>query len=119
MTPKQRKKIRKRERRYFKENSSWLLEQRRSNQLARKERNRAIIRAAKSVPCMDCGGSFHFASMDFDHRPGESKRREVSQLLDYSTDVVLAEIAKCEVVCANCHRVRSFLRGQIGALPHT
>ena len=44
--------------------------------------------------------------MDFDHIG--SKRLEVSRLLYVSgTAALLAEIAKCEVVCANCHRIRT------------
>ena len=44
--------------------------------------------------------------MDFDHI-GE-KRLEVSRLLYVSgTAALLAEIAKCEVVCDDCHRIRT------------
>jgi hypothetical protein len=48
--------------------------------------------------------------MDFDHLPGTGKRRSIAHLLHYkSLDEVKAEIAKCELVCANCHRIRTFV----------
>jgi hypothetical protein len=45
--------------------------------------------------------------MDFDHRPGTVKLFHIGKNT-HSEDAVLAEIAKCDVVCANCHRVRTF-----------
>ena len=64
-----------------------------------------------SQPCTDCGGWFHPAAMTFDHLPGTSKRSEISTLL-YSgyRQVLLDEIAKCQLVCANCHAARTFVR---------
>jgi hypothetical protein len=44
--------------------------------------------------------------MDFDHVKGD-KSAHVSGLLTCSPQRLLAEIQKCEVVCACCHRVRS------------
>lgn len=71
---------------------------------------RAVIRDAKSRPCADCGGTFHFAAMDFDHVLGTAKAFTVSGGHKRGAASVLAEIAKCEVVCANCHRLRTFKR---------
>lgn len=70
------------------------------------------VNKLKNNPCVDCGGSFHTQVMDFDHVSGE-KTANVSGLvrrLRATLAVVLAEIAKCELVCANCHRVRTFNR---------
>jgi hypothetical protein len=76
-----------------------------------RERFAEIIREKKRVPCADCGGTFHFAAMDFDHIDGTDKRFNVSQLRSRGSIRLLeAEIAKCEVVCANCHRVRTYNR---------
>jgi hypothetical protein len=53
--------------------------------------------------------------MQFDHRPGEGKSFDVaSAVRGYSRKRILAEIAKCDLVCANCHAVRTYRR-QIGA----
>lgn len=79
----------------------------------RKQRlRRDVIWTAKSKPCMDCGQTFHPVCMDFDHRPGETKIEPVSHMLSTSGSIpkMLAEIAKCDVVCANCHRMRTWLR---------
>ncbi|MGH2450547.1 MAG: hypothetical protein ACRDGE_04615 [Candidatus Limnocylindria bacterium] len=65
----------------------------------------------KSRPCADCGGSFHPAAMQFDHLPGAKKLRDVSTLVVRGcTQMALEEIAKCELVCANCHAVRTYMR---------
>lgn len=64
----------------------------------------------KDVPCADCGGRFPPVAMDFDHLPGFVKVRLVSAMTRGSERAIKAEIAKCEVVCANCHRVRTHAR---------
>lgn len=48
--------------------------------------------------------------MQWDHRPGTAKRGDVSSLRGRSKDEILDEIAKCELVCANCHVLRTFKR---------
>jgi len=49
--------------------------------------------------------------MDFDHREPGSKRHTVSRMIGRAgTATILAEIAKCDIVCANCHRDRTFRR---------
>lgn len=73
----------------------------------RQIRNRKIIDQAKNKPCMDCGKSFPSCCMDFDHRDKTTKLRAVAKLLSASLSYLLREIAKCDVVCANCHRIRT------------
>ena len=41
--------------------------------------------------------------MDFDHRDGRTKRYTVGAMATRSWRTVAAEIAKCDVRCANCH----------------
>lgn len=68
------------------------------------------LRKWKDVPCKDCGNKFPPECMDFDHL-GEDKTGHVSVLnRTRSEAVVLAEIAKCDIVCANCHRIRTHQR---------
>lgn len=70
-----------------------------------------IIRSAKRKPCADCGVAYPYYVMDFDHREGEVKVSEIARLIhSRSIKRVLAEIAKCDVVCANCHRERTYAR---------
>jgi hypothetical protein len=49
--------------------------------------------------------------MTFDHLPGTNKRSDIATLVR-RTSIALAreEIAKCELVCANCHAVRTYER---------
>ena len=68
-----------------------------------------IITAAKAIPCSDCGQSFPEECMDFDHI-GE-KSYTIADMKSHSVEKLLLEISKCEVVCANCHRIRTKNRG--------
>ena len=78
----------------------------------KRERLRQMLRSAKEVPCTDCGVRYPYYVMDFDHVDGE-KVMLVSQLVNRgSVSKLMAEIAKCEVVCANCHRIRTWNRLQ-------
>ncbi len=83
-----------------------------------RDANREIIIAAKSVPCADCGVQYPPCVMDFDHVTGE-KRFNVGNVVwsRTTTAALLAEIAKCEVVCSNCHRIRTFLDAGEGFEP--
>ena len=68
-----------------------------------------FLRQLREVPCADCGGRFVGHQMDFDHRDPATKRFWLcsGRAALKSRDEILAEAAKCDVVCANCHRLRS------------
>ena len=77
---------------------------------AHNERRLVWARSLKEGSCTDCGGSFHPVAMQWDH-VGTDKLANVSRLAQRASKArVLAEIAKCELVCANCHAVRTHLR---------
>lgn len=57
--------------------------------------------------CADCGYNAHAEALDFDHLPGTEKKFTIANNTRRSQSELMAEIAKCEVVCANCHRVRT------------
>lgn len=76
----------------------------------RQVRHIAMTAKYKDVPCMDCGQRFPPYVMDFDH-VGE-KRGNIAKMATSPRKAVLAEIAKCEVVCSNCHRIRTYNRRQ-------
>jgi hypothetical protein len=64
----------------------------------------------KQKPCTDCGLSYDQCVMEFDHVRGE-KVKDVSKMSLYGNlDRLKAEIDKCDVVCANCHRLRTCRR---------
>lgn len=69
-----------------------------------------FINAHKARPCIDCGHEFPPCAMDFDHVRG-IKRRNVALMKTNSYQTISEEIAKCDLVCANCHRVRTWKRG--------
>jgi len=55
--------------------------------------------------------------MDHDHRDGEIKLFNISDLISrklrVSTETLKKELAKCDVVCANCHRERTYQRRKL------
>ena len=63
-------------------------------------------------PCTDCRQPFPYYILDFDHRPGVDKRFEIAKVKrgNYKWETILQEIAKCDLVCANCHRRRTWQR---------
>ncbi len=70
---------------------------------------REKINEAKSRPCADCGIVYPFYVMDFDHR--DKKIFTIStSWRTRSWKEVLVEIEKCDVVCANGHRARTYNR---------
>ena len=79
----------------------------------KKEMLKEIMREHKSIPCSDCGGELPFYVMDFDHREGEDKIKSVSRIVEFmNVGRRLDEIAKCDVVCADRHRIRTYERKQ-------
>lgn len=65
----------------------------------------------KTHPCIDCGNNDPIV-LEFDHRVGEKKSFNVSDFArsGYSLSTVKAEIEKCDVRCANCHRLATYRR---------
>jgi hypothetical protein len=81
----------------------------------RYEKHRVLVDALKSAPCMDCGNLFPPVCMDFDHVRG-NKRQNVSLMVPYAPEALFDEIAKCDVVCSNCHRIRTQRRRSLQPL---
>lgn len=80
-----------------------------------KKRNsemREWLNELKNRPCTDCGFWYPAVVMDFDHVQGkvldisEMRRRRMAR------SKIEAEVAKCELVCANCHRLRTQARAE-------
>ena len=82
----------------------------------RRDEQMDLLIRLRQMPCMSCGGTFPVCAMEFDHRDGATKRGNVSQMAgDVRISILLEEIAKCDIVCTNCHRDRSFQRRSANA----
>lgn len=57
--------------------------------------------------CVDCGYNKHPSALDFDHVEGV---KDLNVCFSKSITQAKREIEKCEVVCANCHRIRTYNR---------
>lgn len=78
-----------------------------------RERNREYVRKIKeSNPCTDCKEHYHYSQMDFDHL--SNKKYSVAKLANSEASIktIKKEIEKCELVCSNCHRIRTWIRAQ-------
>ena len=75
----------------------------------RQDARLAYLRGLRRRPCADCGGTFEPHQMDFDHRDPANKsfRLTSSRAMLASEATLRQELEKCDVVCANCHRVRT------------
>ena len=70
-----------------------------------------LLAALRNVPCADCNRSLPPWAMDFDHLDPATKRASVSRMVGRATSAeILDEASKCDIVCANCHRARTFAR---------
>ena len=77
--------------------------------LALQAEMRKVLDEIKDAPCMDCGVKYPPFVMDFDHRDPTQKVDGLARLVrSGSMRKMLAEVEKCDVVCSNCHRIRTF-----------
>ena len=99
----------------FKENSkasnTWTPERNREYQrewaMARRKERSEFLRAYKcNIGCTICGYNLHAAALDFHHRNPDEKKFNISNnLSSRNWDSILAEVEKCDILCANCHRI--------------
>lgn len=81
----------------------------RKRQPSDRARVREVVRKLKDVPCADCGHRFPWYVMDFDHVRGNKLNNIGSMGNALTPDKILEEAKKCDVVCACCHRIRTFI----------
>jgi hypothetical protein len=94
---------------HYRANRDYYLAKARRRQLQVVQGTRAwLLTYLREHPCVDCGIS-DVRVLEFDHRDGTTKVRAVALLAGQGFGLarVQAEIAKCDVRCANCHRIRT------------
>lgn len=81
------------------------------SRLAKKKHKEVYAKIAglKNKPCIDCRKRFPPCVMDFDHVRGK-KKFQLSQSISKAWSNIMKEISKCDLVCANCHRIRTHAR---------
>lgn len=79
----------------------------------RTKRFAEIRRMKEASPCADCGESYPYYVMDYDHRADEDKKFGIGVAMRTTGwQQILLEIQKCDLVCSNCHRIRTYNRSQ-------
>ncbi len=69
-------------------------------------RTQQLRNAYGALQCLDCRQHVPWEAMDFHHRDPADKSFTIGKSASRSWDSVVAEIAKCDLICANCHRIR-------------
>lgn len=73
----------------------------------RQEKSRNYIQdVLQNSKCMDCEND-NWRVLEFDHKDKSTKLYNISMMYDLSTETIQKEIDKCEIRCANCHRIRT------------
>lgn len=109
-----------RQKKWAKENRAYFLKKQKAFRLKnpnylgpkRQKAVDAINSIKEKTPCKDCGNCFPSCCIEFDHI-GPNKHAEIGKMVSRGRpwDEVLNEMSKCEIVCSNCHRIRTKNRG--------
>jgi len=92
---------------YRKNIGAYLSRARTRSAVDRKQNREFIAEYLSTHPCLDCGESDPLV-LEFDHRDPATKNGEVGRIIHTSSLTTLkAEVAKCDVRCGNCHRIRT------------
>ncbi len=103
-------------RRHYERNAQAMKDRAMAFKIKQRKDLQLYIRELKEKdPCLDCGVSYPHYVMQFDHVRGE----KLFNIGDFATGPLhttkkklLEEIAKCEIVCGNCHAARTWTRRQ-------
>ena len=76
-----------------------------------KQDKKEYINSLKLQPCSDCSSTYPPYVMHFDHLPERGQKKfGIAKGWSKPWDVLKEELAKCELVCANCHAIRTHNR---------
>lgn len=101
-------------------NARAYMQVKRANGFVRADKSRArrveyVNKIKLERGCADCGFKGNVIALEFDHLPEFEVKARIADL--FRIEDVDAEIAKCEVVCANCHKIRTAKRKQCAGRP--
>ncbi len=88
---------------YQKNKQKYLDKSKVTNQEYEKRFRAFVFQYLSDHQCVNCGFS-DIRALGFDHVKGK-KRLDVSRMKTYAIETIAREIAKCEIRCANCHRI--------------
>lgn len=95
------------DREWYAKNKSRIRKDKNENTRLRRKRNTEFVfNYLKTHPCVDCGENDPIV-LEFDHQHSKSRSLSDMKRQSYSIEAIIAEIEKCEVRCANCHRRRT------------
>ena len=80
----------------------------RKQSIAARKKAAAFLLKLKAKPCHDCKKKYPPCVMDFHHLKPSDKTYNIAKLT--SIALILKEAAKCILLCANCHRLRTHAR---------
>jgi len=74
------------------------------------------ISLCKNNKCHDCGNKYHYSQMEFDHVPERGNKNfeiNYTSTSGFSIENINEELKKCDLVCSNCHKLRTYKRSII------
>lgn len=80
------------------------------SQKRRTEIRKMVAKIKENSGCVDCKQNFPYFVLDFDHVRGTKVDGIARMIMWNSIEDIHAEIEKCDIVCANCHRIRTHTR---------
>lgn len=81
-----------------------------ANRRVDQARGAFLSRYKLAAGCIDCGYNGAAVALDFDHLDPTVKSFAVSSNRKTSPRRLLTELAKCVVRCANCHRIKTYMK---------
>ena len=82
--------------------------------------NAELLDKLRNNPCIDCNGIFPPYVMEFDHVPERGPKKKTIAALSGSRKIsaptMMTELKKCDLICANCHKIRTYKRRMVGVV---
>jgi hypothetical protein len=109
----ERTKKRAKSRAYYEANRERSIESTKASTKRRRAALKTIVDEFKQQACVACGESYPTAAMQCHHRDPRTKAAAVATLVHRGVreEILRMELAKCDVVCANCHMIEHFGEG--------